>query len=70
MTREDIDRTLALFDAGENGAKDRWGVSEIQALAEIVADQERRLRALEDANGFDCGPESDGHGERMRTRAR
>lgn len=46
MTREEIDQVLAAFDAGEDPARGRY-VTGLQALAEIVRDQEHRLRVLE-----------------------
>lgn len=45
MTREDIDLTLRTVGRGSGG--DMGGPSELRLLALIVADQERRLRALE-----------------------
>ena len=44
MTREEIDEVLALIVAG----KRTWTSGDpVESLAEIVADQERRLRVLE-----------------------
>jgi len=58
MTREQIDRVLAMLRSGtEDGAPRIEPARLIASLAEVVANQEARLRALEPCPGLPyCGP--------------